>query len=638
MIDKDRKKFFSDKYSTLQETNDVSGIYKLAKLQAGWKATSTPVSFTVNGKKVNAPQQIADIQLDTFRNKTEKLINQLPPPTQDPLSHLQEAMNKWESKNDRSSLSFRQMSKLEILEIINKLGYNNSAAHDELDAAIVKHGASILHAPIAHIVNLSISNQEFATKWKIGRLLPLHKGKGLKHDDPASFRPISLLPVISKITERAIQPQIMDFMNSTSQLNENIHSYRSNLSTTTALLQLSNDMFESCNQNKIATSITIDQSAAFDVLKHQTLLRKLELYGFSESAIKWIKSYLEFRSQYVSIGTKHSRYWSVTNGVPQGSVLGPILYILYVNELPTVINNVDCEETCHDDRTKLFTDNCQKCGSIPTYADDSTYTVSTKTRFEAQEKISENILKIKSFLDANSLSINIGKTEILETMVRQKRTRVQGIPPQLSIMTTENTLKIINTKESCRLLGANLNADMNWKHHLELGEKPALPSVRAQIGILKHISKFMPKKTRLLLANGLIVSKILYLIPMWGGLPVTETRKIQILLNKTARFVTGLSRKTRTRTLMLECNWLYASELVKYHSLVHMWRIVRLGTPYYLKKEISIDGNNFLSTNRPRITLVKNAFKWRTVDDWNDLGSRYILRQDQTPPVGVIVQ
>ena len=128
-------------------------------------------------------------------------------------------------------------------------------------------------------------------------------------------------------------------------------------------------------------------------------------------------------------------------------------------------------------------------------------------------------------------------------MVRQKRTRVPGIPPQLSIMTSENTLKIINTKDSCRLLGANLNADMNWKHHLELGEKPVLPGVRAQIGILKHISKFMPKKTRLLLANGLIISKILYLIPMWGGLPVTETRKIQVLLNKTARFVTGLSRK-----------------------------------------------------------------------------------------------
>ena len=387
-------------------------------------------------------------------------------------------------------------------------------------------------------------------------------------------------------------------------------------------------MFESCNQNKIATAITIDQSAAFDVLKHQTLLRKLSMYGFSESSIKWIKRYLEYRSQYVTIGTKHSRYWSVTNGVPQGSVLGPILYILHVNELPTVINNPECDDRCHNDRSKLFTDNCQECGSIMTYADDSTYVVSTKTRFAAQIKITENIQRIKTYLDANSLSINMGKTEILETMVCQKRTRIQGISPQLSILTQEGTLKVITTKDSCRLLGANLNADMNWKHHLELGEKPILPGIRAQIGILKHISRYMPKKTRLLLANGLIISRVLYLIPMWGGLPNTETRKIQVLLNKTAQFVTGLSSRTRTKTLMTECDWLYATELVKYHSLVHMWRIVRLGTPYYLRKEIKIDEDNILSTNNSRITLVKNAFKWRTVKEWNELNP--ILRAEMS--------
>ena len=132
MVDKDRKHYYSEKYKKLHDTKDVSGTYKMAKVQAGWKATATPVTFNVQGKKITAPQEMADIQLDTFKKKTEKLLSQLPPPTQDPLSSLEEAMSKWEGRNERSQLKFKIMSRLEILEIINRLGYSNSAAHDKL--------------------------------------------------------------------------------------------------------------------------------------------------------------------------------------------------------------------------------------------------------------------------------------------------------------------------------------------------------------------------------------------------------------------------------------------------------------------------------------------------------------------------
>ena len=311
-LDKDRREYYLNIYSKQLEQKDVSGIYKLAKIQAGWKATSTPVSFLVNGRKVTAPQELADVQLQSFKNKTATLIRNLPPPPEDPLTNLEEAMRNWQNKDNREVLKFRKVTKLETLQIINKLGYSSSTAHDRLDAMAVKHGASILHGPITHVINLSIGQSKFAAHWKIGRLLPLHKGKGKIHQDPDSFRPISLLPVIGKIMERVIQPQILDFMSKTRQFNENNYSYRKEHSTMTAMIQISNDIFEGCNENEITTSVTIDQSATFDVLHHNTLMRKRKVYNFSQEALDWI---VIFRSavntSQLEPGTRTTWQWNM---------------------------------------------------------------------------------------------------------------------------------------------------------------------------------------------------------------------------------------------------------------------------------------------------------------------------------------
>ena len=256
---------------------------------------------------------------------------------------------------------------------------------------------------------------------------------------------------------------------------------------------------------------------------------------------------------------------------------------------------------------------------MPTYADDSTVVITTTNRFQAQDKIVTIIEKVKSFLGANSLSLNLGKTEIVETMVRQKRARLAGLPPQLSVVKPDGSLKIILAKDYCRLLGTNISKDATWSYHLETGEKPIVKALRSTLGTLTHISKHMSVSCRLLLANGLFLSKLLYLLPMWGGLPAREAKKLQILINKCARMVLGANRKIRTRALMERCGWLYFRELVDYHSLIQMFKIINIGKPANLRKKFTILQDKRIETIPARLKISRSSFKWRTSRLWNDL-------------------
>ena len=204
-------------------------------------------------------------------------------------------------------------------------------------------------------------------------------------------------------------------------------------------------------------------------------------------------------------------------------------------------------------------------------------------------------------------------------MVRQKRTKINGVPPQPTVRKPDGTLKVILAAELVKLLGVNLNKDANWKHQLELGENPVLKSLRSILGMLSHISKNLPIKSRLLLANGLFISKLAYLLPMWGGLPSKEENKFQVLLNKCARMILGKSKRTRTRHLMEGCSWLYFSELVTYYSVMVMFKMINFNTPRNLSLKFTRLENRQVETTVGRIKNSKNLFRWRTARVWNTL-------------------
>ena len=228
----------------------------------------------------------------------------------------------------------------------------------------------------------------------------------------------------------AVQRQMSKYMEVTKQWNLSNHAYKRNQGTTTTLLSMMDRIFQATDESKIATAIATDQTAAFDCVSHELLLKKMRLYNFSTSTLNWMKSYLSFRTQYVAIGCKESEMKYVRQGVPQGSILGLIMYTLYINELAEIANDYNrCNNDIHGTSDRLFENNCEKCGTIYCYADDSTFISTSKKREENQENINKVLDKVKEFLEANRLVMNASKITLIEIMLQQRRSKVKGVPP-----------------------------------------------------------------------------------------------------------------------------------------------------------------------------------------------------------------
>ena len=460
--------------------------------------------------------------------------------------------------------SFKAVTPDQIDSIISNMSASKSCGTDEIDAKIIKLGKQQLIPAITHIVNLSISSGNFPENWKCAKIIPLHK----KDDktNPKNYRPISLLPVVSKILERSVFIQFVEYLEGSNIMNPAHHGFRSCHSTCTALLEMYDRWTEAQAEGKVTATIMLDLSAAFDIVDSSILIDKLKLYGFGDQAAKWISNYLSNRSQKVLIDGHLSSSRLVTVGLPQGSILSPLLYLIYTNDLSEAIHD-NCSESEVYNVLNLNT-SCKNCGQMCLYADDSTYTISAYDPAELKETMDAKYQNIVQYMGTNKLVLNTEKTHVL-IMASKRQHRLHS-----NFGVTLNTgVEEIHPTPHEKLLGAIVSSDLEWNLHIRDHSNSLQRNLCSRLNALSKVCGVADFSTRKLIANGIFMSSLISLIQLWSGTSDMLLDSLQVAQNRTARLVTKLPLATSSETLLRQVGWLSVRQLSVFHSLTTVFNI-----------------------------------------------------------------
>ena len=374
---------------------------------------------------------------------------------------------------------------------------------------------------------------------------------------------------------------------------------------------------EALDNDEVTAVIMLDLSAAFDVVDHSLLLDKLKIYGFEDKEVTWMWSYLTGRRQCVYVDGSLSDPAEIEAGVPQGSILGPLLYIIFTNDLPEVIHN-------HlSNNNTFFNTNCKACGSICCFADDSSLSVSGKDSRIINKEIKEKFEEVNQYMAQNKLVLNSDKTHLLVMATQNQHRRNENFDIALD---TGN--EVIEPIDDERLLGCQISNNFKFNKHVRDHEKSMTTILSRKIKALQIITGTAPFKVRKMIAEGLVVSNILYVITVYGGCSEYLLTLLQVIQNNAARCVTKLSWRTKVSELLLQCGWLSVRQLVYYHTVLQVFKIKKEKKPEYLYNKISAEfqhrtrlavGNGIRETVKVKHEERRRSFIPRGIRNWNAL-------------------
>ena len=556
-------------------------------------ASSTSIGLIIDEEICFDKPKVAKKFNDFFTTIASTLVAKLPQSTG--IFNEQHVKDHYKTKNVvENSLNLTVVSEDQVLKIIHAIGINKATGLDNLPSRFIKDGANQIISPLTHILNLSMHHGQVPGDLKYARVVPIYK-KSSKTDE-GNYRPVSVLSIVSKIMERVVYNQVEAYLGENSLLYDLQSGFRPGYSTDSCLIYMTDYIRKEMDKGNYTGMVLLDLQKAFDTVNHEILLYKLKACGMNDKSVKWFSSYLSHRKQVVDINGTFSEHNSISCGVPQGSILGPLLFTLYVNDMQSAVS------------CKLLL-----------YADDSALMVSGKNVAAIQAGLSRELEAVSKWLVDNKLSLHLGKTESILFGTKRKLAKCS----QLGV--TCNGINI-TASTTVKYLGANLDQAMSGE---PMGDR-VIKKSNSRLKFLYRKGKYLNFHAKKLLSTSLIQCHYDYACSFWySGLSVKTKNKLQTSQNKLIRFMLDLPPRSHVGiTEISKIGWLPVETRVNHIKLCHMYKIINGLAPEYLGRDMVLTNQShghFTRHSRESVVVPRfvgaghQSFIYTASKCWNSL-------------------
>jgi len=502
-------------------------------------------------------------KLNVFFNETsERLVGKNKRSDQEIIHYINNL------RDCENSFALNEIIYEETLKCIKSLRNDCSTGHDNIPVNFIKPIAEYIASPLTFIINNYIKESKFPSEWKIARISPIPKiDKPIELKD---YRPISILPILSKVYEKLVLKQLTKYIEEQNIYHQYQSGYRKNHSTTTLLLKLYDDIKCSMQRSELTVAIFADYSKAFDTIDFYTLISKMHTLNFSKPFLSWIFNYLSHRQHFVQIDTNLSTNLISNYGVPQGSILGPILFNLCVTDMNNLVPESECIQ----------------------YADDSTIYQHCKPSdiTKCINNLEKDITSISKWSNETNLIFNTNKTKYM-TICSSQLSRHHQIKERKFMINCNGTT--LDRVDKYKLLGMMIDDKFTFNEHI----KKVLKECYSTLQILKKLKRYTSFKSRKMLVESLILSKIDYCNIIFIDLPKYQLNRLQKLQNISAGFVL---QKYATQEDVVSLKWLLVNERINFNISKFIFKCIRSDEiPENLK--IALSKRRTLRTNRDKL-------------------------------------